>query len=481
MNLSRREFVKLSGAAGVGAIGVGGLSIAVGAPENEEASKFGNVRAAGNRPHVQRVNLNGFAAPRLDTVRVGFIGIGNRGTAAVKRVAQIEGVEVRALCDLVPDRVDRSKAWLLEHFGSEPAGYSGEEDSWMALCEQDDIDLVYICTPWALHTPNAIHSMEQGKHVAVEVPAATTVEDCWRLVETAEGTGRHCMMLENCCYDFFELLTLHLARNGYFGEIIHGEGAYIHDRLEKVFTNHPWRLRENFRNGNLYPTHGLGPICEIMDLNCGDQMDYLVSVASNDFMMGAKAAELAQTDPRYQEYVDRDFRGNINTSTIRTKLGRTIMVQHDCSSPRPYSRIHLVSGTKGAAMKYPLPPRISTGHEWLSDAEFAELEAEATPVLVKKMRSVAEKIGGHGGMDLLMDWRMIDCLRNGLPLDMTVYDAAMLSVIGPLSEWSVANGSQPIEVPDFTVGSWKTNIPQFDISFSKGGGSTVVRPVSTGP
>lgn len=285
------------------------------------------------------------------------------------------------------------------------------------------------------------------------------------------------MMLENCCYDFFELLTLNMARQGFFGEIIHGEGAYIHNLLDHNFSKtgyaEMWRLKENqHRNGNLYPTHGLGPICQIMDINRGDQMEYLVSMSSNDFQMALKAKELASKDNFYTEFVTDHYRGNMNTTTVRTHKGRTIMIQHDVTSPRVYSRLHLVSGTKGMASKYP-DPRIATGHEWFKSEEMKELEGKYTPEIVTRIGEMAKKVGGHGGMDFMMDWRLIDCLRNGLPLDQDVYDAALWSSIAPLSEQSLNNRSNSVDVPDFTNGAWKTNSP-VDLTL-KGGGTTGVK------
>lgn len=292
------------------------------------------------------------------------------------------------------------------------------------------------------------------------------------------------MMLENCCYDFFELLTLNMARQGYFGEIIHAEGAYIHDIYDSFFDKSKrfdlWRLKENQRNGNLYPTHGLGPVAQILDINRGDKMDYLVSMASNDFMLQARAEKLAAEDPEFKQFKGKTFRGNMNTTTIRTAKGKTIMLQHDVTSPRVYSRLHVISGTKGSAQKYPLPEgpagtpegRIAQGHEWLKDAEFKALEQKYQPEIVKRIGELAKKVGGHGGMDFLMDWRLIDCLRNGLPLDQDVYDAASWSVIAPLSEWSVAHRSNSIDIPDFTSGAWKSNKP-VDISLSQGGNTGV--------
>jgi predicted dehydrogenase len=324
----------------------------------------------------------------------------------------------------------------------------------------------------------AVHAMKQGKHVCIEVPAAKTVDECWQLVETSEKERKHCMMLENCCYDFFELLVLNLVRQGLFGDIVHGEGAYIHDLLKDNFSKDKyfdmWRLKENLRNGNLYPTHGLGPVAWTMNLNRGDKMDILVSQQSGDFSMAPLAKELAAKDDFYKPYANKKFRGNLNTTTIRTANGRTLMLQHDVSSPNVYSRIHKISGTKGSALKYPLPGKIAFGHaDWLSEAEFKKLEDQYTPPIVKKVGEMAKQVGGHGGMDFLMDWRTIDCLRNGLPLDQDVYDAALWSAVAPLSEWSVANNSKPIAVPDFTSGSWKTNAP-VDISLQKGGTTKVL-------
>ena len=345
------------------------------------------------------------------------------------------------------------------------------------MCENPEIDLIYITTPWAWHTPIAVYAMEHGKHAATEVPAALTIDQCWQLVETSEKTKKHCMMLENCCYDFFELLTLNMARQGIFGEIVHGEGAYIHNLRDLNFSKNGyaemWRLKENYRNGNLYPTHGLGPICQVMNINRGDQMEYLTSVSSNDFQMGAIANELAAKDSFYAEFAGKKYRGNMNTTTVRTFKGRTIMIQHDVTSTRPYSRIHLVSGTKGVASKWPDPAKISLSHEWMNEEQMKQLEEKYTPEIVKKIGEMAKKVGGHGGMDFMMDWRLIDCLRNGLPLDQNVYDAALWSSIAPLSEKSVANRSNSVDVPDFTNGAWKTNAP-VELTL-KGGGTTGVK------
>jgi predicted dehydrogenase len=467
MNTNRRNFLKYSGLTGIGLAGSTMMKTYAGATAFEKIEI-----------HNQHFNMSGYAAPKLETVRVGFIGLGNRGPTHVDAMKHIEGVEIKALCDIRPERIDAAKK-LLEGSPHNPKTYTGKEDDWKKLCEQTDIDVIYIATPWSLHTPMAVYAMNHGKHAFSEVPVAKTLDECWQLVETSEHTRKHCMILENCCYDFFELLTLNMVRAGLFGDIVHGEGAYIHDLLEGNFSKEKyynmWRLKENFRNGNLYPTHGLGPVAQVMNINRGTKMDHLVSMQSKDFMMAAMAKELAAKDDFYKPFADKSFRGNMNTTTIWTDKGLTIMLQHDVTSPNVYSRIFKISGTKGSALKYPLPGKLSFkgGEEWMSQEEYQGFENKYTHPLVKKVGEMAKQVGGHGGMDFLMNWRTIDCLRNGLPLDIDVYDAALWSSISPLTEWSVANGSKPIAVPDFTSGSWKTNQP-VDITLEKGATTKVM-------
>lgn len=426
----------------------------------------------------QHLNMSGYAAPKIETVRIGFIGVGSRGARAVQRLKIIHGVEITGICDLDTDRAHDIVNGL-KNSRHRPKVYSGNVDAWKEMCTSHDMDLIYICTPWEWHVPMSVFAMENEKHVGVEVPAATTIEGCWELVETSEKSRKHCMMLENTCYDTFELLTLNMAREGYFGEIIHGEGAYIHELnlfRSQAKTYKPtdfWRLEENLkRNGNLYPTHGIGPICQVMNINRGDQMDYLTSMSTDDFTLASQAKERAADDAYFSRFTNKTYRGNMNTSMIRTKKGKTIMVQHDVCSPRPYSRIHLISGTKGIARKYPEPGRIANGHEWLNQADIKALEQQYASAIVKKIGKIAKKTKDHGGMDFMMDWRFIDCLRNGLPLDQDVYDAALWSSIGPLSEWSVSNRSNSIDIPDFTSGSWETNKP-VNLTL-EGGGTTEV-------
>jgi hypothetical protein len=477
MKNNRRDFLKLTGLAGLSVAGAGMINSCSTANKSESGAVVDAVLGQVNKSHSQGFNMSGYAAPRIDTVRIGVIGLGNRGAETVRLLSTIEGIDIKAVCDVLPGAVDAVRK-ILEPKGFHPDGYSGSEEAWKQICDRNDIDLVYIITPWAWHTPMAVYTMEHDKHAAVEVPAALTIDDCWRLVETCERTRKHCIMLENCNYDFIELLNLNLARQGFFGEIIHGEGAYIHDRFHRLFEKDKttWRLKENInKNGNLYPTHGFGPICQVMNINHGEKLDYLVSTSSNDFMLGKMADQLAETDDFWKPFAHQKFRGNMNVSTMRTSAGRTIMLQHDTTSPRVYSLIHLISGTKAVAQKFPLPAKLSTGEEWMTPDQFKTIEEKYTPPITRKMGEIAKEVGGHGGMDLLLNWRLIDCLRNGLALDMDVYDAATYSCIVPLSEWSVANRSNSIEVPDFTSGSWKTNKPVMDISFERGGGTTKVK------
>ena len=477
MKNNRRDFFRLTGLAGLGLAGSSVLQAF--SPGGEKSNRQNGEMAgeSGKKKHVQKFNMSGYAAPKLEVVRIGFIGVGSRGGEAVARMSKIEGVEIKAICDKRPGAVTAAVK-RLDGTVHHPETYSGSEDIWKKLCEREDIDLIYTATPWDLHTPIAVYAMENGKHAAIEIPAAQSIEQCWQLVETSERTRKHCMMLENCCYDFFELLTLNMARQGFFGEIVHGDCSYIHDLNDEIIWSKNrfvdmWQLKQlGKRKGNLYPTHGLGPVCQVMNINRGDRMDYMVSLSGNDFLLGEKAKKLAATDDYYKPYAGKAYNGNMNTSIIHTIKGRTIMLQYDISSPRPYTRIQGISGTKASSLKYPLPGRISIGHQWATEAEYKVLEAKYTPAIVIKIGEMAKQVGGHGGMDFMMDWRLIDCLRNGLPLDQDVYDAAAWSSIGLLSEWSVANRSASVDVPDFTCGSYKTNSP-IDISMSKGGNTGI--------
>jgi hypothetical protein len=484
MNTNRRSFIK-SVSLGSGALA--SSSIIGCANNNKEESNLHYIKESSLRQPNMQFNMCGYAAPKLDTVRIGIVGIGDRGAGAVKRMTYIDGVEITALCDIRQAAVDGGQKILVEAGLPKAKEFVSGDKGYEALCDSNLVDLVYIATPWEWHVPIAISAMKGEKHTALEVPAAKTMDECWEMVEVSEQTKKHCIILENCCYDFFELLTLNMVRNGVFGEVVHGEGAYIHD-LDHYLFGKPqddkmtdgaytkmWRLHENKRKANVYPTHGLGPICQAMDINRGDKMDYLTSIMSDDFTLKHRIKELAKEDAFYEQFQEWDLRGNMDVQLIRTNKGRTIMIQHDVSSPRPYSRIHMLSGTKCFAQKWPLK-HIAFGHRMIDDTEMLELEEKHTPEIVKHVGEMAKKVGGHGGMDFIMDWRLIDCLRNGIPVDMDVYDAALWSCITPLSEWSIANKSNSIDVPDFTRGAWETNKP-IDLSLTNCG-TTGVRNLS---
>ena len=475
MKTDRRDFIKISGIAGAGIVTTS-MTTKDADRGNKKSDPFANTKKISEQKHKQRFNMCGYAAPKLEKVRVGFIGMGGRGVSNMSSMLSVEGVECKALCDKLMDRVDVSQKILSKKGLPVAISYGGSEDIWKELCKSPDLDLILIAVPRGpLHAEMAIFAMENGKHVGVEVPAASTLEEAWKLVETSERTKKHCMMLENCCYDFYELLTLNMARQGFFGELVHADAGYMHhqQQFRKGEEKWLWRARESqHQDANNYPTHGLGPVCQAMNINRGDRMVLMTSMSSNDFMMGKMASELAKKDSFYEEFDTNSYRGNMNTSTIRTQNGKTIMLQFDTTSPRPYSRIHMLSGTKGICQKYPLPGRIAQGDVWFGDEEMKELTEKYTPEIVKQIGKLAKKAGGHGGMDFLMFWRLIDCLRNGIPLEQDVYDAAAWSSIIPLSKWSVANESNSIEIPDFTCGSYKTNTP-LDITMSKGGNTGV--------
>lgn len=454
---NRRNFLKHTAA------GLAGLGIAIPGLA-KTANEIENVFNA-PLPLPGQKTVMGLRTAPMEKVRIGMIGLGMRGMGAVSRLLNVEGVEITALCDIIPDRVKKAQQIVTDSGRPEPAGYGETEDHWKKLCERDDVDLVYACTPWRYHTTNAVYAMKQGKHAAVEVPAAMTLEECWQLVDTSEQTRRHCMMLENCCYDFFELATLNMARNGVFGDIMHAECAYIHDLRWLKFDKENgyqgmWRLDwSKEHTGNLYPTHGLGPVAQIMGINRSDKFDHLTSMSTEQKGMSLYAGKKFGKDSpeAMQEYA----LGDMNTTLIKTSKGKTIMVQHDTTSPRPYSRIHLLSGTRGIAQKWPerkiaLEP---DSHHWLDAEKYDKLINEYEHPLAKKVGEKAREVGGHGGMDFIMDWRLVQCLREGLALDQNVYDAAAWSSIVELSERSVRDRSNSVKVPDFTRGVWKDTEP----------------------
>ncbi len=384
-----------------------------------------------------------------DCIRFGLIGAGERGRYLLHELLACEGVEVKAIADVSEQAVKKASERVSQAGYKPPVTFTGP-DAWRRLLEED-LDLVYIATPWNTHTPYAVAAMEVGKHVGVEVPAAETLEECWQLVETSERTRRHCVMLENCCYDYWETLVKRMVRAGLLGTLTHAECAYIHDLRAMLLTDYSeglWRRRPHLtRTGNLYPTHGLGPVAQIMGIGEEDAFDFMVSMSS----LSAGLSEyrdrvLPPDDPKRAETY---ILGDMNTSLIRTRRGRTILLQHSVVSPRPYDRIFLISGTRGTFRDY--PPRlyldgVNRHEEWLPLDEY---RAQYEDPLWTHFGEQARKQGGHGGMDFIMNYRLVQIIRAGLPPDSDVYDAADWSAPGPLSDLSIARRSAPVDFPDF--------------------------------
>jgi hypothetical protein len=405
---------------------------------------------------AEHASIVGMAFEPHEKLRMGLVGCGGRGSEVLKEFLAVEGVEVTAVCDVVKDAALKAQAAVERAGHRPPAVYANGDHDYENLLKRDDVDFAYLPVPWDWHVPVAVAAMTNGKHAFVEVPAATTIADCWKLVDTSEKTRRHCLMMENCCYGYNELMVLNMIRDGLFGDLLHGEGAYLHDLRRLLFEDRSeglWRRAPHTsRNGNLYPTHGLGPVANYMGINRGDRFDYLVSMSSPERGLDAwREAHVPRDSPKWKE---KYICGDMNTSLIKTANGLTISLQHDVVNPHPYDRINLIAGVKGIFRDY--PPRIYFDNP---DAE------EYTPIdkykdryehpLWKHQGELAAKMGGHGGMDFLMVYRLMECMRKGLAPDMDVYDAAAWSAPGPLSEESVAHGSAPVKFPDFTRGRWK--------------------------
>ena len=444
-----------------------------------------------DRPAGQE-DVIGLQLDPIDTVRIGFVGLGGRGSYALYRYLSVPWTKIVALCDIEPDRVEKNVKFLKEN-GIEVSGtYTGDE-GYKELCRRDDIDLVYICTDWASHTPIALEALNNGKNAAIEVPAATSLAECWALVDAAEKNRKHCMMLENCCYDFFELSALAMAREGVFGEIVHAEGAYCHnltDYWDGYWRN--WRLDFNSKHkGDIYPTHGLGPVCQALNIHRGDRLKTLVAMDTPS-VNGIKSVK------RFQNEDMPDFKnGDLTATMILTEKGKSILIEHDVMTPRPYNRMYQLVGTEGYAAKYPIEQwslskgkadslslivkeDVGTGDGHMNERDRIDFHGALpeeyvkrlqqmfpTPILDKDLEELAKRVGGHGGMDFLMDYRLNYCLHYGLPLDMDVYDLAEWCCIGELGSISIKNGCAPVEVPDFTRGAWN-KVDGFKYAFSDG-------------
>ena len=424
------------------------------------------------RPAGEQSVLN-LVTPKMKVVRVAFVGLGMRGPGAVERWTHIPGIQVMALCDFEKDRAERCQQYLRK--ASMPAAdiYSGE-DGYKELCKRKDIDLVYIAPDWKHHFLVAKEAMTHGKHVAIEVPAAMNMSEIWQLIELSEKNRLHCMMLENCCYDFFELNSLNMAQKGIFGEILYVQGAYRHDLTP--FWNAYWKkdkedklgwrldYNQKFR-GDVYATHGLGPIAQVLDIHRGDRMKTLIAMDTKS-VNGKMHVEQMSGEPC------KEFRnGDQTTTLISTENGKVIEIIHNVMTPQPYNRMYQLTGTKGFANKYPVEgyalssqelakagvtPSADdlSGHSYLSGKDREALEKANESPIITKYEKQAKEVGGHGGMDFIMDSRLVYCLQNGLPLDIDVYDLAEWCCLAELGSISMDNGNIPVEVPDFTRGEW---------------------------
>lgn len=426
--------------------------------------------------HAGQKDVLGLALPKMKTVRVGFVGLGMRGPSAVEDFCLIPGVEIVALCDYVEARAAKQNETLRKHGLAPAAVYYGEK-GYEALCRRNDIDLVYIATDWEHHAVVAKCAMENGKNVADEVPSAMNLEECWQLIDLAEQKQLNCMILENCCYDWFEMRTLNMAQHGVFGEILHAQGAYIHnlDEFWDYYWKNPngsdpeqlgWRLKYNRENrGDIYATHGLGPVAQLLDIHRGDRMATLVAMDTKS-VHGKELVEAKTGKPC------DDFRNGDHTTTlIRTANKKVIELQHDVMNPQPYNRLYQLTGSRGFANKYPVEgyaldskqlaasgvqPQVDnlSTHSFMPEAEKQALEAKYDHPILKKFGKLAKEVGGHGGMDFIMTARLVYCLQNGLPLDMDVYDLAEWCSIAELGALSMDNDCAPVAFPDFTRGLW---------------------------
>jgi hypothetical protein len=437
--MERRDFLKL-----------GTTAVAAGALAARDVLA-GQAPAAGAGP---------FAAPPIANVRIGYVGVGGQGSSHVRNLLKIKGCQVTAVCDIRSERTDWAVKAITEAGFAAPAVYNRGPRDFERLCETEQLDLVYTATPWEFHVPVMLAAMKNGKHAATEVPAAMTLEDCWAIVDAAEKHQKHCVLMENCNYDRMEMMVYNMVRQGLLGEVLHAEGGYLHDLRAIKFADEGeglWRRAwDTTVNGNTYPTHGLGPIANCLDINRGDRFDYLVSMSGPARGLQNWAAEhvAADSPKRRERYVE----GDMNTSIIKTARGRTILVEHCTNLPRPYSRIHMVQGTKGLFQGYPNRVYVEgRGREdqWV-DAN--TMLGEFEHPLWKEMAAAAEG-AGHGGMDFIEDYRLIKCLREGTPTDMNVYDAAALSAVVHLSVQSVAKKAAAMDFPDFSRGRWKTTPP----------------------
>ncbi|HTP14025.1 MAG TPA: Gfo/Idh/MocA family oxidoreductase [Bacteroidota bacterium] len=439
-NLNRRNFLKKSAVAGAGVA-------------------LGNVLFPGGASAALTTTPPPIPSGKpLDKVRIGFVGVGGQGTSHVSNLLKIKGAEIVAVGDIIESRVQRAQEMVVNAGQPKPEGYSRSETDFKRMCERKDIDLIFNATPWEWHVPICLEAMNTGKHAATEVPAAYTIDDCWKLVETSEKSGRHCVMMENCNYDKVEMMILNMVKQNLFGELLYAECGYLHDLREvkhDMEGEGVWRRAHSIkRNGDHYPTHGLGPIAQCFDINRGNAFDYLVSFGTKTRGLHLYAVE--RFGPDSSQAKETYALSDIVTSMIHTRNGETIIVKHDTNNPRPYSRDILVQGTKGLVRKYPDAKVYIEGkskpHQWDSAEDW--MKQYNHPIWTQLEEE--SKGAGHGGMDFIEDFRLVNALLKGVEPDTDVYDAAAVSVVTELSARSIASNGEPQKFPDFTRGKWKT-------------------------
>ena len=389
------------------------------------------------------------------TVRVGVIGLGNRSKEQIRCLVSMKDVEIAVVCDVYADRVENAQNNIQEQCGVRPDGTLDYRE----VNAREDIEAVFIFSSWQTHLPIAVDAMRHGKTPAMEVGGASSLEECWELVRVSEATKIPVMLLENCCYNKEEMALLNMIKQGVFGEMVHCRGGYQHDLREEIGwgdVNRHYR-QDHFmhRCAELYPTHELGPIAQYLNLNRGNRMLSLVSMASKAVGQQAWMQKTRADSPLAQAKFNE---GDVVTTMIKCANGETIMLTHDCTLPRPYSRGGYLQGSKGLWQEdgrfIYLEDRTQPGphgeHNFESDKAYME---EYQHPLWKEYEEYGLR-GGHGGMDFLCLRAFIESLQKGVEFPIDVYDAAAWMAITCLSEQSIAMGSVPVAIPDFTGGRW---------------------------
>jgi predicted dehydrogenase len=401
-------------------------------------------------------------------VRIGVVGTGNRGRGLLGILLGMEDVEIPALCDINREHLTMAEDMVSKSDRKKPEGYWKDEYVFQKLMDRDDIDAVIIATYWEWHTPMAVYGMKAGKYVGVEVPAAYTLEECWELVDTYEETHTPCMMLENWSFRRDNLAVLNMIRKDLLGEIVHCHCAHSHDCIDHWFF-HPetgedrWAAKYLLRhNRDQYPTHQLGPVISWMDIGCGDYYDYLTSTATDCF--GINDYFIRRFGPDHPNAKRKYAQGDIVSTVVRTKKGKSIVINYDMQLPRPYDNRWMIQGTRGIYNEQRnavyLTGRSPEYHNWESFDPYQEKFEHAC------WQAIKDEAGqfSHGGTDFLELKLFVDAVRSKTQTPIDVYDSVIMSVHGPLSEESIAKGSVPVKVPDFTRGQWKIRKPSFGVS-----------------